>query len=319
MKNMKKLNIQSIALSSPPLVSVVIPVFNGSKHLEEAVQSIYKSTYTHFEILLVNDGSTDQSKVICASLSKKYAKVRFYDFPRNKGLGRVLNFALKQAKGNYICRINQDDRMLPHRLATQVRFLQLHKDVVAVGSSIRLFDEKGNTSIVRFLQKDSQIKRVWHIVSPFSDPSVMYLKEVALAVGGYKQEFWPADDTQLWIRMGTVGKLANIAKPVVEVRYHKDAASIKHFRKLAIVTYEMHRWMHEFIEPASISVQLFWLAELAAGILFNPYINWSVYRFIKKILYTANTFREVLRHASNTVRNVIPVSPHPTIAKRSGQ
>lgn len=302
-----------------PFVSVIIPVFNGAHFLEEAVASIYRSTYKRFEILLVDDGSNDQSKAICKKLFRKYSKVRFYDFPRNKGLGRVLNFALKKAKGNYICRINQDDRMLPHRLATQVKFLQSHSEVVAVGSSIRLFDEKGNTSNVRFLQKDNEIKRIWQIVSPFSDPSVMYRKEVAIAVGGYKQEYWPADDTHLWIRMGMVGKLANIAKPVVEVRYHKNAASIKHFRKLAIVTYKMHRWMHEFVEQASMAIQLFWLAELAAGVLLTPNINWSVYRFIKKLLYEANTFRETLRQKISKAKVVIKVTPQPIIAKRSGQ
>src|SRR5690242_12716378 len=127
------MNTTSITTTSPK-VTVLIPVFNGAKYLEEAVHSVMKSTYTNFEILLVDDGSSDRSKHICRDLAKQYSQVRFYDFARNKGLGRVLNFALKKAKGKYIARLNQDDRMLPHRLTMQVRYLETHRDVTVVGS-----------------------------------------------------------------------------------------------------------------------------------------------------------------------------------------
>ncbi|NIM13621.1 MAG: glycosyltransferase, partial [Candidatus Aminicenantes bacterium] len=81
-----------------PLVSVVIPVFNGSVFVEQAVRSVQKSTFKNYEILLIDDGSTDRSKKICRALGKKYDKVRFYAFEKNRGLGRVLNFALRQAR-----------------------------------------------------------------------------------------------------------------------------------------------------------------------------------------------------------------------------
>ena len=252
--------------ANKPVVSVVIPVFNGASHLVEAVRSVQKSTYKQFEILLVDDGSTDKSKALCRILAQTYRNVRFYDFRRNRGLGRVLNFALQKAKGTYICRLNQDDRMLPHRLGTQVQYLDNHTDVVALGSSIRLFDEKNGRQIVEFLPTDAEIKNVWYIVSPFADPSVMYRKESALRAGGYDQSFWPADDASL-VSDGAKGKLANLKRPVVEVRFH-DKASLDSSGN-AIKTYQMHLWTNEWIKSAFL-VHIYWLIQLGAGLSLTP-------------------------------------------------
>lgn len=267
-----------------PLVSVIIPVFNGASFLEEAVHSVQKSTYKNFEVLLVDDGSSDKSKHLCRDLQKQYKNVRFYAFEKNKGLGRVLNFAIAKAHGEFICRLNQDDIMLPFRLKTQVDFMQKNEEVVAVGSCIKLFEDNGHYQIMQFLPTDEEIKKVWHIISPFADPSVMYRKQAAIKAGLYKQEFWPADDTHLWYRLGMIGKLANIQKPLVEVRWHDKAASVKHFRRLAISTYNMHRWAHEYVAPAPVSVQLFWFIQLICGVTLSPHFNWAVYRILKKVL-----------------------------------
>lgn len=300
-----------------PLVSVVIPVFNGAAYLVEAMTSIQKSTYRNFEVLLIDDGSSDTSKEVCQLLAEKYKNVRFFDFAKNKGLGRVLNFALKHANGKYICRLNQDDKMLPHRLATQVEFLQKNPKVVAVGSSIRLFDARGRKQIVRFLATDEQIKQVWYIVSPFADPSVMYRKDVALAAGGYDQNYWPADDTHLWYRMGMRGSLANIQKPVVNVRWHDKAASVFFFRKLAMRTYKMHLWTNKHIKAASWYVHLFWICQLISGLLFSPHFNWGVYRVMKRGINAYEDRRARLVQTMKTI-NVAAVKIQPKKLSLSG-
>lgn len=302
-----------------PVVSVVIPIFNGANHLVEAVGSVQKSTYRKFEILLVDDGSTDQSKMLCRMLARRYKNVRFYDFPRNKGLGRVLNFALEKARGRYICRLNQDDRTLPNRIGTEVRYLDRRPDVVAVGSWIRLFDNTGNTQILKFIKDDAEIKRLWYIVSPFSDPSVMYRKSVALAAGGYFQSMWPADDTHLWYRLGTRGKLANIRRPLVEVRRHPDAASVKYFRTLAQSTFRMHLWTDQFLTRAPWYVHVFWITQYIAGMTLTPEINWSVYRGIKRIIALYEDHLRRVRTKIKTVTTIVaPVMNQPKRLSLSG-
>jgi glycosyltransferase involved in cell wall biosynthesis len=311
--------VRGKTMKQKPLVSVIIPVFNGAKFLKQTVNSVLKSSYKKIEILLIDDGSTDKSKSICIELSKKNKNIYFYSFKKNRGLGRVLNFALKKAKGKYIARINQDDIMFKSRIQTQVSFLEKNPEVVAVGSWIKIFYQNGKEEIIRFLKTDKQIKKMWLIVSPFADPTVMYRKEIALKVGGYKQEFWPADDTHLWYRMGKMGKLTNIQKPLVKVRYHKNAASVKYFKELTIKTYKMHLWAHQFIQPASFFVQTFWVLQLIFGLITPPDFNWKVYRVIKKVLNYYSFFKEYLSKSLKEKFKVKMVKIQPKIYNFSGQ
>ncbi|MBI4226065.1 glycosyltransferase family 2 protein [Candidatus Roizmanbacteria bacterium] len=294
-----------------PLVSVIIPVFNGTPYLEETVQSVQKSTFRNFEILLIDDGSKDESKILCKTLEKKFKNIRFYAFPRNKGLGRVLNFALRQAQGKLICRLNQDDLMLPYRLKMQTDYFKTHKNTVALGSYIKIFDKNNKTEIIKYLKTDKEIKEIWQIVGPFYDSSVMYKKDVALKAGGYDQDFWPADDTHLFYRLGMRGKLANIPRPLVEVRFHDQAASIKHFRTLALSTYKMHMWADKNLGKAPLPIHLFWFAELIAGILLPPHLNWFVYRIIKKIVnaYEETKFLLTRSLRKNSIAKKVKTQP----------
>ncbi len=302
-----------------PIVSVIIPVFNGASYLKEAVASVIKNTYKNFEIILVDDGSKDTSKTLCRQLSRKYKNTHFYSFNKNRGLGRVLNFAIKKAKGKYICRINQDDIMLPNRIETQVKFFGKNPEVVAVGSWIKLFEQDGKTQIIKFLKTDEQIKKIWLFISPFADPSVMYRKDAIKKAGLYQQEFWPGDDTHLWYRMGKIGKLANIQEPLVEVRYHRGAASVKYFRKLTLSTYKMHRWAHEYVQQAPIYVQAFWIFQLICGMTLTADFNWKIYRIFKKRLNYYSVLKESF--LSNFIKKIVPkiVKNHPKKLSFSGQ
>ncbi|MBI5126956.1 glycosyltransferase family 2 protein [Candidatus Roizmanbacteria bacterium] len=302
-----------------PEVTVIIPVFNGASYLKEAVISVMRSSYKNFEVILVDDGSKDASKTLCRHLSRKYKNVHFYSFNKNRGLGRVLNFAIKKAKGKYICRINQDDIMLKDRIKTQVNFFEKNPEVVAVGSWIRLFEENGKTQIVKFLKTDEQIKKIWLVISPFADPSVMYRKDTVIKAGMYQQEFWPGDDTHLWYRMGKIGKLANIQKSLVEVRYHQGAASVKYFRKLTMSTYRMHRWAHEYVQSAPLYIQAFWIFQFVCGMVFSADFNWKIYRILKKGLNYYSVFKgSLLKVLKDKIMTRI-VRNHPKKYSFSGQ
>ncbi len=300
-----------------PLVSVVIPVFNGSSYIKRAVDSALKSSYKNIEIILVDDGSTDQSQFVCQTLAKKYKKVTYCGFTKNKGQGIALNYALKKAKGKYICRLNQDDTMFKSRIATQVKYLTKHPSVVALGSSIILVDEKNQSQIVHYLEGDAEIRKVWLVLSPFSDPSVMFDRLVALKVGGHDQSFWPANDTQLWIKMAQYGQLANIKKPLVKVLYHTKCASVQHFKKLTQITHKMHQWMHNNIQPAPWYIHLFWFGEHACGMLFSPNFNWAVYRIIKKLVHLLAIFFDFVKKTKVKLADKLTIQP--IMASVSGQ
>ena len=301
-----------------PTVSVVIPVFNGASYLEAAVASVFKSTYRNFEVILVDDGSSDHSRRLCHALEKKYRRVRFYTFPQNRGLCRVLNFALEKARGKYICRLNQDDLMLPYRIATEVEYLENHRDVMAVGSWIRLFTDEGKSQIVKFTKNDADIRKLWYIVSPFADPTVMYRKRVAIKAGGYLQAFWPADDTHLWYRIAQYGKLANIQKPLVNVRWHKNAASWKHFKKLAESTFAMHNWTDTYLAKAPWYIHAYWIIQYMASMALPPEFIWDFYRLMKRGIALISQGREALRKIDRRLARLTSEITQPTTASRSG-
>jgi glycosyltransferase involved in cell wall biosynthesis len=267
-----------------PLVSVVIPVYNGALYLKEAVNSVLANKYKNFEIILIDDGSTDKSKELCRKLVRSHSNIRFYSFRRNRGLGRVLNFALKKARGTYICRLNQDDEMDKTRIGKQVRFLKNNPNVILVGSWLKVENEEGEIRINKFLENDEEIRKTWLKLSPCWDASVMYRKNSALYVGGYDQNYWPSDDLHMWYRLGKLGKIANIQEPLVKIKFHRGAASVKYHKKHMVTTYMVHRWAHNYISEASITTQIFWICELIAGLILPPKTNWFVYRLLKKYI-----------------------------------
>lgn len=270
-------------LMSTPLVSVLIPVYNGTEFLDEAIQSVLKSTYKNLEIILVDDGSSDQSREKCQIYATKYPHVSFYGFKKNRGMTRCLNFGVRKAKGKYIARINQDDIMMPRRLAQQVRFLETHPNHVVVGGAIQLFTAtESEFDVLQFPLSDEAIRQQWMTLSPYSDPTVMYRKNVWLKTEGYSQFFWPADDVHMWYQLGSLGKMANLPQVLTKVRWHEDCGSLKSHRRQMIKTYEVHRWASEFIAKPTATTRLFWLSQLLAGLLFPPTFNWGVYRLIRK-------------------------------------
>jgi glycosyltransferase involved in cell wall biosynthesis len=270
-----------------PIVSVVIPVFNGTKFLDEAVRSIYASCQLPIEVILVDDGSSDGSKEKCRRLEKQHANLRYYDFPVNKGMTRCLNHGISKAKGTYIARINQDDVMVKDRLEKQVAFLETHPEHVAVGSYVTLFTKDNpNFDTIHFPTSDSMLKKNWLMLSPFADPSVMYRKSAYQQTKGYDQAMWPADDVHMWYQLGSLGKLANIPEVLTRVRWHEAAGSIKSHKRQMQKTLEVHLWAAQNIRPATLAERLFWMMEWFAGYLFTPQFNWGVYRLIRKLKQT---------------------------------
>jgi glycosyltransferase involved in cell wall biosynthesis len=267
-----------------PMVSVLIPVYNGIPYIIETLESILKSTYNNFEIILVDDGSKDSSKNTCRAFERKFPRIRFFSFEDNQGMDAALNLGIKNAKGKYIARINQDDIMMPDRLEKQVKFLEENPDHTAVGGQINLFtNDNPEFDKISFLLTDEEIKSKWMMFSPYADPTVMYRKDAVLKTPGYNEFFWPADDVHMWYMLGSIGKLANLPDVVTRVRWHAGAGSIQSHKRQIIKTWSVHQWAAEHIEKPSLKVKLFWACEYIAGLTFPPKFNWFVYRRLKNL------------------------------------
>jgi glycosyltransferase involved in cell wall biosynthesis len=282
--------------STFPLVSVLIPVYNGAHYLDEAVTSVLQSSYPNFEIILVDDGSKDSSQHKCRAYARKYKNIHYYFFKKNKGLTRSLNFGVKKAKGKYIARINQDDIMTKERLSKQVAFLQSHPDHVIVGGAINLFtDTNPHFSKIYFPKTDAAIRNQWMVLSPYSDPTVMYRKDAWEKTEGYSQYYWPADDVHMWYQLGNIGKMANLNSVLTNVRWHDSCGSIKSHHRQMTKTWQVHNWAAEMIQAPTLWERLFWVAQLMAGTLFPAEFNWWVYRNLRWVQHALQSSRKEIQ------------------------
>jgi len=280
-----------------PLVSVVIAVYNGENYLEQAVHSVEKSFYKNFEIVLVNDGSTDNTGNVCKQLAKKYRNIRYFSYEKNKGLSDALNFALKRTRGEFIARMNHDDIMVQDRLLKQVRFLKNHPQYVLIGGALELINEQGKSfDLLQLPATDEEIRKSWLYLNAFADPAVMYRKSAFLKTNGYNQYYYPADDYHLWYRLGQFGKVANLKTVVTKFRVHRKAATMRRHRLLIQKTWEIHQWAAQLIQKPTPLISLYWKIQYALGMILPVEFNFYVYRWIKKAVYLQGpSFKHLLK------------------------
>jgi hypothetical protein len=199
-------------------VTVLMSVFNGQRYLREAVESILGQTFEDFELLVVNDGSTDASRAILDSY--RDPRLRIVEHATNLGLSRSLNRGIAQARGRYVARLDADDVAEPDRLQRQVDFLDRHPDVVLLGSCYTVIDEDGHRIGQRWVPVDDlEIRWMLEFCNAFAHSAVM-LRRDALAGEAvvYDESLVYAMDYDLWTRLAGRGRLANLDACLVRWR-----------------------------------------------------------------------------------------------------
>jgi glycosyltransferase involved in cell wall biosynthesis len=192
-------------------ISVVMPVRNEQCCVKDAIESVLRQTYEDFEFVIVDDGSTDGTTEILQGFAHKDARIRVIRQP-GLGFAVALNNGIRHAAHDLIARIDADDLMLEHRLERQLAFIETHPDVSALGSWAYIIDGQGR--IIGRARPTIDVDRGVRERQPrlflvLPHPSVLMRRGAVLALGGFKPEYVPADDRELWGRMVTAGhKLA---------------------------------------------------------------------------------------------------------------
>lgn len=197
-----------------PKVSIILPTYNGSRFIERAIKSVLKQSYEDFELLIIDDGSTDNTAEVISRFSEEDIRVIYLKNDKNLGIQKSLNKGLREAKGKYIARIDDDDEWIDKdKLKAQVNFLDTHQDHVLVGTGVVVVNEK-RQELYRFFnpEKDLEIRNKILGKNCFTHPSVMFRKDAAIKVSGYdeSEEVRNREDFDLWLNLGIVGKLANL-------------------------------------------------------------------------------------------------------------
>lgn len=207
-------------------MSVLMPVYNARKYIKAAVDSILNQTFTDFEFIIINDGSTDGTSGILEAYAEQDSRIRLIS-RENKGLVASLNEGLELIKTPLIARMDADDIALPTRLEEQFNFLTLNPDTVCVGSFFEVINEQGDgltvleSPVTNDDIQDDLIKG--HTV--LCHPTVMMRTAAVLEVGSYKDEYYLVEDLDLWLRLGEVGLLANIPKTLMKYRVLESSVS----------------------------------------------------------------------------------------------
>jgi glycosyltransferase involved in cell wall biosynthesis len=195
--------------AAEPKLSVILPVYNGQQYLSEAIQSVLSQSFTDFELIIINDGSTDGSGEIINSFCD--ARIRYIE-QSNKGLAATLNRGILLAKGEYVARQDQDDVCLSSRFEKQVAFLDANPLLGMVGSAAEIW--VGNEETNRFLKHpvdDASLTFGMLFDNHFVHSSVTIRLSVFASVGGYAEGLrQPPEDYELWSRVMKEYKLANL-------------------------------------------------------------------------------------------------------------
>ena len=196
-----------------PAVAVLMSVHNGAPSVRDAIASVLAQTAGDFELIVVDDGSTDETPTILGGVRDPRARVLREP---HQGLTIALNRALAEAHAPLIARLDADDLALPERFARQRQFLGAHPDVGLLGTGAREVDLSGReVSIVRPPVDDAAIRGRLIRKNPFVHSSVMIRRDALDEVGGYDPTFPVAQDYDLWMRMARVTRLANLPEPLV--------------------------------------------------------------------------------------------------------
>jgi len=222
---------------NPAKVTVLMPAYNAGKYIAEAIESVLQQTFHDFVLLIVDDGSTDNTLEIIHSFSDKRIHLIHQS---HKGIAGALNKGLSKASSEYIARFDADDICFPERLTQQVAFLDTHADYIIVGSDAEYISENGE-HLFHFKSvghTHNQIIQKIYSCCPFIHSSVMYRKNAVIKAGGYSVHAHNFEDYLLWVQLLKSGKFHNLPQQLIRVRFNPASVTIderwrgRFFRKL---------------------------------------------------------------------------------------
>lgn len=324
-----------------PCVTVLVAVYNGGAYLPESVESILAQTLTDFELLVVDDASTDATPAYLASLTD--ARVRVLRNEDNIGQAPSLNRGLREARGRYVARLDADDLMLPTRLARQVAVLDAEPRAALVGTWIDVVDEAGRL----WASGSGDISTFAELVAatlanayPFGHPSLMYRRDVVDALGGYDPSLAPAEDKDLYRRLTLARwEVRVVREPLVRYRRHDAQLSqAQRTRQLAVDHEGMEHYLsavapgidasalRSLLETGTGSPALLerWLEAAAGSLRLTPAERGEVERLAaRRLAYRAaragSAGRPVLRWAVARRPMLAPLLPVSTLAPARGR
>jgi glycosyltransferase involved in cell wall biosynthesis len=271
-----------------PFVSVLMPVYNPGRFLREAIDSVLAQAYPAFELVVIDDASSDGSYECALAYAARDERVRVFRQPRNLGIVAARNRAFAEARADtsYYAILDSDDVALPDRLEQQVAFLEAHPEYALVGGHTLIIDDASTPLGIRRYPTDYRaICQTITRYNPIAQPAVMLRRSLLDSPTPYDEAYPRCQDYALWLRLAAAHPIANLDRPVIRYRVSAQQGKRTHLRKTLALTLQLQRkWLfhRKFWRP-------FNLAYVAAehGLLLLPEA-WVLALF-KRVTYSAGS------------------------------
>ena len=282
-----------------PVISVLMPCYNSSRWLDEAIQSVLRQTFRNFEFIIVNDGSTDNSAEIISSYKKKDDRI-IVIHKDNSGISDSLNIGIQQARGEWIARIDADDICEATRLEKQIEKARNNYDIVFIGTGMSEIDENGTIyKKYRYPKQHKYLVRNLSTSRKFPPhSSAFYRTDVVRKIGGYRKRIIRSQDWDLWLRLAEVGQLFAIDEYLVTIRRHSSQVTNKYGRqqkiysKISIISWWIRRF--GFPDPVDSDDETFY-----------SFQEWVATKLDEKYLFEYSDYIDNIKQKSRIVNSPI--------------
>lgn len=230
------------SLTDEPLVSVIMPAYNASKYIRQAIDSILGQSYKNLELIVISDASSDETLEIAKSYKSRDTRIRVFNNKLNKGVAANRTKGIKLARGGFICWQDADDVSVTTRVRDQVDYLKKHKDVGIVGGYLEFIDEAGDSLYTRkYSESDYELRKKIFRYNPVAQPAAMFRSAVYEKVGTYNESYTVSEDLDMFFRAGVYFKFANIQRKVIRYRQLSTSLTRVNLKKMERTTLRLRK------------------------------------------------------------------------------
>lgn len=219
-----------------------MPAYNAEHYITSSIESILKQTFGDFELLIVDDQSTDRTWEIIENASKGDSRIKIFRNSENLGVAKTRNFLIREATGDYIAWQDADDVSVLTRISDEYEFMEKNQSVAIVGGYLEFIDERGRALRVRsYPEGDRELRKNIFKFSPVAQPVAMIRKSMLMKTALFDPDLKQAEDLDLSFKLGREGKFANIPKVLLKYRYYPSSLSANKLRENILSTLRVRK------------------------------------------------------------------------------
>ncbi len=276
-------------MSEGKLLTVVIPVYNAEKYIEASLNSVLNSSFSNFDIIIIENGSTDSSKKILKRYERENKNIRLI-YLKSNDLIKAMNIGIKNSNTKYIAIMDSDDICPNERFEKQISFLENNENIVLVGTSIYYFTgAKKKWKIKLPSDNDVILSGIRKYGQMIFNPTIMFRKECAQKANYYSAEDYPVPDLGFFLRMSNLGQLSNLSEIYQGVRLSEKSFTQENFnsivkKQILIINNHFALGKSTRLFEKKLLLSKFFYKKVLLGFLSNKYIEFFFYSFLTIII-----------------------------------